>query len=352
MENLTYNKENKNLILQHINECIGVMNNIETQLANIYIPGDFYYYYTFYQEKTNISNNKKDLDTYKQNINNFLGTIESVIEDFEKNINSMENPVIPEFSININNSIQLENIQKLKDATKKETLDYQSQLNQQNSQLGNQNQAVQKEMINYGSGLGQEATTLGNQNQAAQKEMINYGSGLGQEATTLGNQNQAAQKEMINYGSGLDQEATTLGNQNQAAQKEMINYGSGLDQEATTLGNQNQAVQKEMINYGSRLEQQNISNIDIPNKKESLDINNSISTSNFTDLSTANKIDNASINAGNIQSSSLNNIQLESNNNQRIDINNTISSQSFGKIGEQSRVNTEAEITINNNNNT
>ena len=69
MTKIKYNMENKNSIISNLNGCISKLSVINNNFYNTYFPRDFYYINSLFSMERELITIKKDLNNYKDNIN-------------------------------------------------------------------------------------------------------------------------------------------------------------------------------------------------------------------------------------------------------------------------------------------
>lgn len=94
MTKIKYNIESKNSIINNLNATIDLLTTINNKFTNTYIPYDFYYKNSFNNLSYNLKEIKKELDNYKNDLNNYIEKINKNELELLSTINNIEELII------------------------------------------------------------------------------------------------------------------------------------------------------------------------------------------------------------------------------------------------------------------
>lgn len=91
------NIDNKNIIINHITNCIDKIDDINKILYNTNIPNDFKYKSKLKDLQTKLINDKEKLFDYKNDFNKFVNEINKNELELNSKINKIEEIIIEKF---------------------------------------------------------------------------------------------------------------------------------------------------------------------------------------------------------------------------------------------------------------
>lgn len=99
MSKIKYDDSNKSTIINNLNNCINILNDININFDNLYIPYNFYYKNSLKNLKYDLKNNKDNLIKYKNSIINDMNKISKNELELQSKINKIDNIIISENDI-------------------------------------------------------------------------------------------------------------------------------------------------------------------------------------------------------------------------------------------------------------
>ncbi len=97
MTKVYYDKEKKQSAINSLNNIILDLNKVNNSFYNTFVPTEFYYYHTLGNLKVSLIDVKKELDEYKNKINNITERINKDELEIMQKVNKIDEPIIEKF---------------------------------------------------------------------------------------------------------------------------------------------------------------------------------------------------------------------------------------------------------------